>query len=46
MSHPVDAVLDTSVIIDFERIDGTAVAGACGRWLPDRTPPTIPLSVR
>jgi hypothetical protein len=31
MNHPVDAVLDTSVIIDFERIDGRAVAGACGR---------------
>ena len=31
MNHPVNAVLDTSVIIDFESIDGVAVAGACGR---------------
>jgi predicted nucleic acid-binding protein len=31
VNHPVDAVLDTSVIIDFEHIDGEAIAGACGR---------------
>src|SRR5438874_647234 len=31
VNHPADAVLDTSVIIDFEHIDGDTVAGTCGR---------------